>query len=190
MEDASREGEEAAGNHSQAPTFPCASLALFSSLPLAAEFLLGKHPVLQNQPFTRQEVEAQLGISTHPKIIGCQEFDGLPGAGVCGSVTLCSCRSRRAVAACCWAGPRVGTEAAASISGNSHARNQGHLLLGEEHKGYFWGQAVCCCSRLGAESCPELCGVGMLPSCCPASPAAGTHNSLLSLLQGPVLGPF
>lgn len=33
-------------------------------------------------------------------------------------------------------------------------------------------------------------GCGMLPSCCPSPPEAGTHGSLLSLLQGPALGPF
>lgn len=94
--------------------------------------------MLQNQPFTRQEVEAQLEISTHPKITGCQGFDGLPGAGVCSSVMLCSCSSRKAVPVCCWEGPRLGVETAASISGNSHARNQGFLLLGEgTHNGYF-----------------------------------------------------
>lgn len=54
--------------------------------------------ILQNQPFTLQEVEAQLEIFTSPKIMDCEEFGGLPRAGVCSSVTWCWLRK----AACCW----------------------------------------------------------------------------------------
>lgn len=117
--------------HRPSLVLPCPFLILASPSP--SRVSAGKAPaVLQNQPFTRQEVEAQFGISTHPKIImGCQRFDGLPGGGVCCSVTLCSCSSRKAVPVCCWEGSRLGIETAASISGKSHARNRGLLLLGE-----------------------------------------------------------
>lgn len=77
MADASREGEEAAGDRPQARTFPCCPFLILAS---PRRVSAGKAPaVLQNQPFTRQGVEAQLEISTHPKIMGCQGFDGLPG---------------------------------------------------------------------------------------------------------------
>lgn len=73
--------------HRPSLVLPCPFLILASPNRVSA----GKAPaVLQNQRFTRREVEAQLVISTHPKIIGCQRFAGLPGGAVCGSVTLCS----------------------------------------------------------------------------------------------------
>lgn len=96
MADASGEGEEVAGDRPQALTFPFASLP-FSCLRLSEQsFCWESTGMLRNQPFSRQEVEAQFGISTHPKIMGCQSFDGLPGGGVCSSVTVCSCSSRKA----------------------------------------------------------------------------------------------
>lgn len=96
MADASQEGEDAGVSTSSAD-LPFCFPALFSSSPLQ-EVSAGKALLtLQTQPFTLQEAEAQLEIFTGPKIMGCKEFGGLPQAGVCGSVTLCSYCLRKAV---------------------------------------------------------------------------------------------